>query len=207
MTWTGPNRDEIWARGFRNPFRMSFDPEPAICISETKATTHPPRIERRNRWRAGSPTGLNFDGRSAKVPDDGWNDEPDLELSTRRSRLLHNGRFRLPRRKFWIRLSGSYFYGDYVQNWIKRLTFDASGNVTSNLNFVPPNGLADGPYGEIVDLKQGPDGALYYVDIGITWEGVPNPGTIRRIRNTAGNLPADHRIRSPTIRHRGQRLR
>ena len=38
-------------------------------------------------------------------------------------------------------------------------------------------------------MKQGPDGALYYVDIGISWEGVSNPGTIRRIKYTAANLP------------------
>ena len=55
---------------------------------------------------------------------------------------------------------GSFFYADYAQNWIKRLTFDASGNVTGSVNFEPANGAADGPYGDIVYLTEGPDGAL-----------------------------------------------
>ena len=66
---------------------------------------------------------------------------------------------------------------------------DGNGNVTGNVNFEPANGTEDGPYGEIVDIKQGPDGALYYVDIGISWQRPVNPGTIRRIRYTAANQP------------------
>ena len=40
---------------------------------------------------------------------------------------------------------GSYFFADYAQNWIKRLTFDANGNVNGVFNFEPANGAADGP--------------------------------------------------------------
>ena len=32
---------------------------------------------------------------------------------------------------------GSYFFADYTQNWIKRMTFDANGNVTGVFNFEP----------------------------------------------------------------------
>ena len=35
---------------------------------------------------------------------------------------------------------GSYFFADYTQNWIKRMTFDASGNVTGVFNFEPIDG-------------------------------------------------------------------
>ena len=42
-------------------------------------------------------------------------------------------------------LQGSYFFGDYAQNWIKRLTFVADGNVTGVFNFEPASGQPDGP--------------------------------------------------------------
>jgi glucose/arabinose dehydrogenase len=187
----GPNKDEIWARGLRNPFRMSFDPGTGdLYIGDVGANDPGTSIEEVNRWRAGSPAGLNF----------GW---PICQGSCAMAGMTnptfsypHAGRdssitagFVYRGGNFGPAYEGSFFYGDYVQNWIKRLTFDASGAVTANLNFEPPNGASDGPYGEIVDVKQGPDGALYYVDIGISWELVLNPGTIRRIKNAAANLP------------------
>ena len=42
-------------------------------------------------------------------------------------------------------MQGNYFFGDYAQNWIKRLTFDANGNVTGVFNFEPADGTLDGP--------------------------------------------------------------
>ena len=87
---------------------------------------------------------------------------------------------------------GSFFFADYVQNWIKRLTFDANGNVTGVFNFEPLDGSVDGPYGDIVNLTEGPDGALYYVDIGFSDQ---NDGQayglskIRRISYVNSNLP------------------
>ena len=39
---------------------------------------------------------------------------------------------------------GSYFFADYTQNWIKRLTFDANGNVTGVFNFEPADGAWTG---------------------------------------------------------------
>ena len=71
---------------------------------------------------------------------------------------------------------GSYFFADYAQNWIRRLTLSAPGVVSGVVNFEPTNGAADGPYGDIVDLDEGPDGALYCVDIG------PFGGVCRRQR-------------------------
>ena len=77
---------------------------------------------------------------------------------------------------------GSYFFADYAQNWIKRLTFDANGNVNGVFNFEPANGAADGPYGDIVYLTEGPDGALYYVDLGYSdTTGTLGVSKIRRI--------------------------
>ena len=53
---------------------------------------------------------------------------------------------------------GNYFFADYTQNWIRRLTFDGNGNVNGVFNFEPADGSVDGPYGDIVYLTEGPDG-------------------------------------------------
>ena len=131
----GPNKDEIWARGFRNPFRMSFDPGTGdLYVGDVGANSPATSIEEINRWRAGTPTGLNF----------GW---PICEGSCTTAGMtnpLHSyphagrdssitGGFVYRGGNFPAQYQGSYFYGDYVQNWLKRLTFDAGGNVTGNL--------------------------------------------------------------------------
>lgn len=51
--------------------------------------------------------------------------------------------------------NNSYFYADYAQGFIKRLTIDG-GSVLTDEDFAPTAGAA-------VDLLQGADGALYYV--------------------------------------------
>ncbi|WP_311787526.1 PQQ-dependent sugar dehydrogenase [Ferirhizobium litorale] len=55
-----PGRDEIWAYGLRNPWRMSFDPKTGdLYIGDVGQNA----FEEINHVKAGSPTGLNF----------GWN--------------------------------------------------------------------------------------------------------------------------------------
>jgi hypothetical protein len=77
---------------------------------------------------------------------------------------------------------GSYFFADYTQNWIRRLTFDANGNVNGVFNFEPADGSVDGPYGDIVYLTEGPEGALYYIDLGYSdISGTFGVSKIRRI--------------------------
>ena len=85
---------------------------------------------------------------------------------------------------------GNYFFADYTQNWIRRLTFDANGNVTGVFNFEPADGSVDGPYGDIVYLTEGPDGALYYVDLGYSdVGGTFGISKIRRIQFIQSDLP------------------
>ena len=83
---------------------------------------------------------------------------------------------------------GAYFYADYAQNWIKGLRLNANGTVASTFNFEPPDGSPDGPYGDIVDLTEGPDGALYISDDKagriwrVTYEGDPSVEAIEAAR-------------------------
>ena len=62
---------------------------------------------------------------------------------------------------------GNLFFADYVEGFIRRVVFDANGNPADFPVFA--TGLP-GP----VDLKQGPDGFLYYIAF--------DSGQIRRIR-------------------------
>jgi PKD repeat protein len=68
---------------------------------------------------------------------------------------------------------GSYFYGDYVRNFIRRLVLDASGSVLSDQEFHP---TAPNP----VDISASPSGELHYLSI--------TRGTLYRIRSTVPNL-------------------
>ena len=55
-------------------------------------------------------------------------------------------------------------------------------------NFEPADGTADGPYGDIVYLDEGPDGALYYVDLGYSdVTGTSGVSKIRRIQYVQSN--------------------
>jgi len=178
---TGPNADAIWALGFRNPFRFSFDqPTGRLFIGDVGENT----------WEE-----VDLGARGANY---GW---PTCEGICNRPGMTnpiyaydHNGRdasitagvvYRGT--QFGPGFDGSYFYGDYPQNWIRRLTFDSGGTVTGSQSFLPADGSLDGPYGDPVDIREGPDGSLYYVDIGPL--DVPNSGTIRRVRNLNGDRP------------------
>jgi glucose/arabinose dehydrogenase/PKD repeat protein len=177
----GPNRDAIWALGLRNPFRFAIDAVSGrMYVADVGET---------------STEEVNLGVRGANY---GW---PTCEGPCSQAGLtdpifsyLHGGRdasitggFVFRGSSFGSGYDGSYFYADYAQNWIRRLTFDAAGNVVDSRAFVPLDGSSDGPYGDPVYLTQGPDGALYYVDIGPI--GSANGGSIRRVRNTNADQP------------------
>ena len=79
----------------------------------------------------------------------------------------------------------SWFIMDYVGGWIRRMTFDANGNMTGTVPFA--TGLP-GP----VDLELGPDGMLYYVSI-ITGQVVRirynGPSAVASVTPSSGYSP------------------
>lgn len=182
----GPNLDAIWARGLRNPFRFTFNPFNGEMLISDNGDNHGAALEEVNRGTAGANYGWPFCGGTCGLA---GMTNPIFEYS-------HNGRDAsiiggpvYNGSQFPASYQGVYFYADYVQNWIRYLTFDANGNVTGSHYFEPPDGTLDGPYGEIVDLAIGPDGALYYVDFGVPFVGTPQPGAVRRISYSSGNQP------------------
>jgi glucose/arabinose dehydrogenase len=71
----------------------------------------------------------------------------------------------------------SIFFADYAQGFIKRLTVNASDQVTSVQSFATE-------WGGNVQIKQAPDGDLVFVSFGT---GAPGTGSIQRIAYSPGN--------------------
>ncbi len=177
----GPNKDQIWARGFRNPFRFSFDSVTGrMYVGDVGQDT----------WEEVDVAvkGANY----------GWPicegncSQPGMTNPT--YTYNHSGRdacviggFVYRGTQFPSDYQGTYIFGDYSQNWVKRMTLDANGNNSGIVNFIPADGSSDGPYGDIVAFTMGPDGSLYYVDNGPF--ATNNAGSIHRVRNLNANQP------------------
>jgi len=181
----GPNVDSIWALGLRNPYRAFYDaPTGRMYVGDVGGNDYSTAVEEID---VGAP-GANF----------GW---PNYEgpcpapCTSPLYSYAHNGRdaavtggFVYHGSQFPAAYQGDYFFADYTQNWIRRLHLDANGHVLSVNNFEPADGSVDGPYGDIVYLTQGPDGALYYVDLGYSdVGGTFGVSKIRRIRYLQSN--------------------
>ncbi|QEL25118.1 PKD domain-containing protein [Bosea sp. F3-2] len=185
---SGPNYDAIWALGLRNPYRAYYDaPTGRLLIGDVGGNDYGTAIEE-----------VDIGARGANY---GW---PNIEAPNGNPAYTapayyypHNGRdssitggFVYHGTQFPSSYQGSYFFADYTQNWIRRLTFDGNGNVNGVFNFEPANGALDGPYGDIVYLTEGPDGALYYIDLGFTeLNNTYGVSKIHRISYISDDLP------------------
>jgi glucose/arabinose dehydrogenase/PKD repeat protein len=183
----GPNRDAIWAYGLRNPFRASYDSVSGrIFIGDVGGNDPGTAMEEVNIGAAGAnygwPTCEGYCGITGVT-------DPLFAYPHLGRDASITGGFVYRGGSFPSEYEGSYFFADYVQNWIKRLTFDSSGNLVGAVEFEPANGAPDGSYGDPVKLVQGLDGSLYYVDIGFNDQHVPNEAAIRRIRRLTNDLP------------------
>jgi len=191
----GPNYDAIWALGLRNPYRAYYDaPTGRLLIGDVGGNDWTTAIEELDIGARGA----NYGWPNVEAP----NGDPAYTApayyythylnGTPRDAAITAG-FVYHGTQFPSSYQGSFFFADYVQNWIRRLTFDANGNVTGVFNFEPLDGSVDGPYGDIVKMVEGPDGALYYVDIGFSDQNVGQStfglSKIHRISFAASDLP------------------
>ena len=184
----GPNWDSIWAIGLRNPYRAYYDaPTGRLFIGDVGGNDYSTANEEVNIGARGANYGWpNVEGASTAIPPTPIPFTPTLTTDA----IGGHRRFCLPRQPVPEQLSGRYFFADYTQNWIRFLTFDGNGNVSGVFNFEPPDGSVDGPYGDIVYLTEGPDGALYYLDLGYSdISGTFGISKLRRIRYLQSNLP------------------
>ena len=137
----------IWARGLRNPFTMAFQRSNGrLLINDVGQATF-------EEINLGVP-GANYGWPAAEGPssDPAYTD-PLYYYSHVDGCAVTGGAFYEPEVMTFPGWNfGKYFFADYCAGWIRRLNPD-TGAVT---NFA--TGVA-GP----VDLKVGPDGALYYL--------------------------------------------
>jgi glucose/arabinose dehydrogenase/chitodextrinase len=184
----GPNVDAIWAYGLRNPFRMSVDPATdKLYVGEVGGNDDTTAIEEVEIGVRGANYGWPMCEGPCGVS--GTTDPIYWYAHNGRDSSMTGG-FVYRGSQFPSEYQGSYFFGDYAENTLKRLRLDGNGNVLGASDFWPADGSTDGPsVGDPVKLVQGPDGSLYYVDIGFDEGFVPNASGIHRIRYTLGNQP------------------
>lgn len=141
-------RKEIWALGLRNPFTFAFSP-----ANGTKMYINDVGNDWAEEINAGL-GGANYgwpvcEGYCAPPQ---YNDPIYYYLHNGTGKAITGGAF-YKGNQFPADYDGSYFYGDYVQGFIKRLT---AGN--QSVDFLQN---ATSP----VDIDIGPDGSLYYLSI------------------------------------------
>jgi glucose/arabinose dehydrogenase len=141
-------RKEIWALGLRNPFTFGFSPTGVMHINDVGQDSW----EEVNIGKAGANYGWPMcEGYCASHagPLHAYPHPADGGMSIAGAAFYDASQFPSEYR-------GSYFFGDYVGGFIKRLTPDGTA-VDFLSDLVTP-----------VDVKVGPDGSLYYLSI---WTG------------------------------------
>ena len=130
---SGPNYDAVWALGLRNPYRAYYDaPTGRLLIGDVGGNVASTAIEE-----------LDVGVRGANY---GWPNVEGVSSNPAFTNPLyfyaHNGRdaaitggFVYHGTQFPSSYQGSYFFGDYAQNTIKRLTFDAERQCQWRLQF------------------------------------------------------------------------
>jgi glucose/arabinose dehydrogenase len=174
-------KQEIWALGLRNPFTFAFSPNPSSTLMYINDVG-------RDTWEE-----INSGIRGANY---GW---PTCEGVCSNSNFVnpiysyaHNGAGKAiaggafyESTQFPSEYKGSYFFGDYVADYIKRLT-----PTNQVVDFLPS---VNSP----VDIKVGPDGSLYYLSIGgdsvhkvqYVTSGNSNPVAVATASPTSGQAP------------------
>jgi len=181
----GPNLDAIWALGLRNPFRCTFDSLTGrLLIADVGGNNNEIAMEELNLGAAGANYGWPDCEGGCGTP--GFTNPIYSYPHNDRDAAIIGG-FIYRGNQFPNAYYGNYFFADYAQNWIRRLTFDTNGNVTGVFNFQPVDGRLDADIGDPTCLEQGPDGALYYSDF--THDPDNFWAMIRRIRYVGANQP------------------
>jgi glucose/arabinose dehydrogenase len=182
---SGPHWDSVWAYGLRNPYRASYDSATGrLYIGDVGGNDNSTAKEE-----------LDLGARGANY---GWPDHegacpapctsPLYTYAHSGANASITGGFVYRGSQFPSSMRGNYFFADYAQHWIKRLVFDSNGNVASVNNFEPISGSPTESAGDVVYLTEGPDGALYYVDLGYSdISGTFGLSKIRRISYAQSN--------------------
>jgi PKD repeat protein len=179
----GPNKDEIWAYGLRNPYRTSIDKVTArIFVADVGSNDQATAVEKVHILARGA----NYGWPSCGLTCGPGIARPFYQYSHNGVEAAVIGGFVYRGKQFPAEYVGSYFFGDYARHTIRRLTVNSMNQLVDVFNFEPADGAIKGPYGNINDLREGVDGAIYYADFS---GGAPGAGKIRRIRFAAVQPP------------------
>ncbi len=180
----GPHWDSVWAYGLRNPFRAFYDaPTGRLYIGDVGGN-----VASSNEELDLGARGANYGWPDSEGPCSAPCTSPLYDYEHNGTNAAITGGFVYHGTQFPSSMQGNYFFADYAQHWIKRLTFDANGNVSGVFNFEPISGNPNESAGDVVYLTEGPDGALYYVDLGYSdIGGTFGVSKIRRIRYLQSN--------------------
>jgi glucose/arabinose dehydrogenase len=153
-------RWEIYCYGLRNPFRFHFRPGTnTMFIADVGQNTW----EEVNVGQAGANYGWpTYEGPTNVAGYIG----PIYAYSHNGSGASITGGCFITSTNYPAEYRGSYFFGDYVRGFIRRLTINANNTLNQALSF--------GPAAAPVDFAQGLDGDLHYVSI--------STGSVRKIR-------------------------
>jgi hypothetical protein len=181
---TANTRPEIYAMGFRNPFRMSVDKPTGIVYlgdyGPDAGGTDPSRgpggqVESgpaQAKYNcAGGPTNNSFRntgqqtlpaarpswiryGLDGSPPEFGSGSESPMGGPVYRFDASLNSPIKFPQS-----LDGRYFAGEYGRRWIKAIQVDTNGTY-GEISAFPWTGT------QVMDMAFGPDGALYVLDYG-----------------------------------------
>jgi len=169
---TGQNR-AIWARGFRNPFSFAVEPAPEgdkIYINDVGEQ----KWEEINDLKAGANYGWpRYEGpeggRKFQRPIFAYkhDDLPHTPPATSGCSIT-GGTFYYPptgaSTPFPDEYRGDYFFADFCNGWIRKLDGESVSAFASGARLP-------------VDLKVGPDGGLYYLELGSSSVRVIQPNT------------------------------
>lgn len=159
---------EIWAYGFRNPWRFQFDPATNEMYGGDVGDYS---WEEVNHIEAGGNYGWPLkEGYCA--PNCGDTIEPIYSYPHAGFSAAVTGGPVYRATQFPAEYQGDLFFADYAQGFIKHMDLDANGNNVGVHDFDPNAG-------SVVDLKVAPDGSLYYLTY---W-----PGRLYRISYNSGN--------------------
>ncbi|HEX4950203.1 MAG TPA: NPCBM/NEW2 domain-containing protein [Blastocatellia bacterium] len=183
-------RSKVYAYGFRNPYRFAIHPTTGeVLVGDVGWVTY----EEINRGRGANFGWPCYEG---DAPQASYQNRFPAQCGALPSSAVTKPIHFYPRSEgvaviggtvynatqFPATYRGNFFYADYVGQWIKRLVFDANGNVSSVQPFATNAG-------DIVSLEQGLDGALYYIALA--------SGQVRRIR--FASAPTAVATANPTV--------
>lgn len=178
---------EIWARGLRNPFRMTFDPTRGTLWIGDVGGNGDTSWEEIERGVAGADYGwptqegpVCYSGNCATITPATYqyrHDDPAFAVGLHGGSVIAGAVYRGT--QFPAEYRGNLFIADYANRWIRRLVFDAAGHVIADPVFLP--GPEAGP---VVGLSVGSDGALYYVAYGVPWLPPAEASRLYRIAYT-----------------------